>query len=444
MFSRTILHTLEEWSENEHRKPLVLRGARQVGKTTIIKAFGQQFDCFVYLNLELLADRRLFEQNLPVQELIKAILFHKNLSYDAAHQRLLIFIDEIQHSLAAVSILRYFYEERPDIHVIAAGSLLETLLDTQSSFPVGRVEYAYLHPFCFEEFLLAMQEESALNMVQQKNPPAYAHHKLLALFHLYTMIGGMPEVVASFVQHQDWVKLATIYESLLIGYQDDVEKYAKDDRQAQILRHVISQIPFHAGTRIKFQNFGQSHYSSRDVGDAMRLLEKAFLIRLVYPTTALKPPFEPDHKKSPRLQIVDTGLINFSMGLQREFFALKDLNNLYQGKITEHIVGQQLLATRVTGLNPLLFWVREKAQSNAEIDYVIPQGIKLIPVEIKAGKTGALRSLHSFVDHSEQTISAIRLYSGLIHRETLTSIGGKTFELLNLPYYLAGQLQQYV
>ncbi len=442
MFPRTLSSTLENWAKQEQHKPLILRGARQVGKTTLIKEFGRQFDIFIYLNLEILEDRKLFEQNLQAPALTQLILFQKNITR-TTKQRLLIFIDEIQCSPAAVSMLRYFYEECPDIHVIAAGSLLETLIDHHISFPIGRVDYIYLYPLTFEEFLMALQENKALEILQETNIPEYAHEKLLELFHLYTMIGGMPEIISSFVHHRDWVKLGTLYENLLIGYQDDVEKYAKNSSQTKIIRHVIAAAPLHAGSRIKFQHFGQSNYGSREVGEAMHLLEKALLIKLVYPTTALTPPFEANHKKSPRLQFLDTGIVNFAIGLQKEFFALKDLNNLSQGRIIEHIVGQQLLGSRKNLFNTLLFWVREKSQSSSEIDYVIPRGTQLIPVEVKAGKTGALRSLHSFVDLSENTLFAIRLYSGKMSREKISSPSGKKFELLNLPYYLSGQLERF-
>lgn len=443
MFPRTIISTFEDWAKAPRHKPLVLRGARQVGKTTVVKEFGRQFDLFIYLNLEVLADRKLFEQDLAIQQLVQLILLHKNVTR-SSNQRLLIFIDEIQCSPSAVAMLRYFYEEYPDIHVIAAGSLLETAIDIHISFPVGRVEYLYLYPLTFEEFLCAMQESVALNYLQEMSVPDFAHEKLLELFHLYTMIGGMPEVVASFSQARDWIKLAAIYEGLLISYQDDVEKYARNSQQAKIIRHVIAAAPLQAGSRIKFQHFGQSNYGSREVGEAMRVLEKALLLKLVYPTTALAPPFEPDYKKSPRLQFLDTGLVNFSVGLQKEFFSLKDLNNLYQGKILEHVVGQQLIGANIVGANSLLFWVREKSQSSSEIDYVIPQGTQLIPIEIKAGKTGTLRSLHTFIDLSENNTFSIRLYRGKFSREKIFSLGGKSFELLNLPYYLCGQLPRYL
>ena len=442
MFPRTITHFFESWKKQPSRKPLVVRGARQVGKTTVIKEFGNQFDLFIYLNLELLADRRLFELDLSVTECLQSIFLHKKISNQPG-KSVLIFIDEIQKSSAAVALLRYFYEECPDIHVIAAGSLLETLIDTEISFPVGRVEYVYLYPVTFEEFLLASQEQTCFDLIHT-NPPEYAHSKLLELFQTYTMLGGMPEVITSFIENRDWVRLFTIYESLLIGYQDDVEKYAENKKQATIIRHVIAHAPMHAGSRIKFQNFGQSNYGSRDMGEAMRILEKALLIKLIYPTTAIKPPFESDHKKSPRLQFLDTGLVNYSVGLHQELFRITDLQNVYQGKIIEHIVGQQLLGTHTIHSNQLLFWVREKTQSNAEIDYVIPHGRQLIPIEVKAGKSGTLRSLHSFIDQSDENRFAIRLYSGKIAREKARSREGKDFDLLHLPYYLSGQLRRYL
>lgn len=441
MFPRSISIELAKWAKMDKHKPLVLRGARQVGKTTVIKVFGSKFDVFIYLNLEISAERNLFERDLPIAQLIQSIFLHKNVSR-TNQQTLLIFIDEIQNSPAAVAMLRYFYEEYPDIYVIAAGSLLESLIDHHLSFPVGRVEYKYLFPLTFEEFLSALQEEKALELLQDQAIPEYAHERLLELFHLYTMIGGMPEVVASFAQDREWMKLMPIYTSLLLGYQEDAEKYAESKEQARVIRHIIEQAPLHAGSRIKFQNFGRSNYRSREISEAMRILEKALLIKLVYPTTALKPPFEQNYKKSPRLQFLDTGIVNFSLGLHKEFFSLKDLNNLYQGKIVEHIVGQELLGSKTVGMNQLMFWVREKTQSSAEVDYVIGNGLQLIPIEVKSGKTGTLRSLYSFIDHSSN-VFAIRLYSGKSKQEEVSTLLGKTFKLLHLPYYLSGQLPRY-
>ena len=281
LFHRKIIDRLRRWAMQSKHKPLVLRGARQVGKTTAIKLFGQEFQTFIYLNLELYAERKLFEQNLAVNELLQALFFYKNIEHPP-HSSLLICIDEIQNCPPAMAILRYFFELFPEIHVIAAGSLLESLVDLPLSFPVGRIEYAYLYPLSFEEFLGALAEKTALEMLNEHIIPPFAHEKLIELFHLYALMGGMPEIVESYRTYQDWVRLAPIYESILLGYQADVEKYARNSQQVNIIRHIIAHAPLQAGSRIKFQNFGASNYGSREVREAMRILENALLIKLIY------------------------------------------------------------------------------------------------------------------------------------------------------------------
>jgi uncharacterized protein len=233
MFSRKILDQLRQWSRQSKR------GARQVGKTTAVRLFGQEFQTFIDLNLEIYAERKIFEQNLPAAELLQAIFFYKKIT-KPSYTSLLIFIDEIQHCPPAMAMLRYFFEQFPEIHVIAAGSLLESLIDIPTSFPV---EYAYLYPLSFEEFLGALAEKEALEMLNQHTIPSFAHDKLIELFHLYALMGGMPEIVESYRTEQDWIRLGPIYESLLLGYQSDVEKYAKNNTQAKILRHVIAHAP---------------------------------------------------------------------------------------------------------------------------------------------------------------------------------------------------------
>lgn len=234
-------------------------------------------------------------------------------------------------------------------------------------------------------------------------------------------------------------KLASIYDSLLLGYLDDVTKYAKSTKQVNILRHVISQAPNFAGERIKFEGFGRSNYGSREVGEALRVLEKAMLVRLVYPTNEFSPPFQANFKRSPKLQFVDTGLVNFICGLQSQFFSLADLNSVHKGKIAEHIIGQLLLTQKRSSLDPLIFWTRKKLQSNAEIDFVLPYESMLIPIEVKSGKVGSLRSLHSFMDQVEHDV-AIRFYAGEFYVDKVETPQGKSFRLVNVPHYLCGSI----
>lgn len=420
----------------------MLRGARQVGKTTIVEQFASEFSQYIPLNLERTADRNFFVRYDSVDEIVQAILFQHNKKAEELNNTLL-FIDEIQQSPEAVAMLRYFYEDYPNLYVVAAGSLLETLVGKSINFPVGRVEYRAVRPVSFAEFLAAMGEDMALDAYSQVPLPDFAHEKLLHLFHTYALIGGMPEIVACYVEKRDLTLLQNVYESLLIPYFDDAEKYAKNAGQIQILRHAIRTIFYEAGRRIKFQGFGASAYNSKEMSEVLRTLEKAMLIHLVFPTTQTEPPFLPDIKKSPRLQVLDTGMLNFFSGLQKELFGTKDLNALYQGKITEHIVGQELLASNSSLLNSLHFWVRDKKQSEAEVDFMFPYNGAMIPVEVKSGTCGKLRSLLQYIDVSKAKV-AVRFYAGQIQLEEHQTKNGNSFKLLNLPYFLSGRLKEYL
>lgn len=442
MFKREIIRELERWALKDSRKPLVIRGARQVGKTTVIKQFSEKFDNFLYLNLELKEDQKPFKDFTNIDTLIQAIFFLKNVSY-SKNKRILIFIDEIQEVPEAINLLRYFYEKAPDLYIISAGSLLETLFNQNVSFPVGRVEYLVIRPVSFPEFLRANGEKEASE--QLKNVPVnnFAHSKLMGLFHLYALIGGMPEIVEHYSRNKDLTSLKPVYESLIISYLDDVEKYATNLTQVQIIRHAIRASYSEAGKRIKFTGFGKSNYGSREMGEALRALEKALLVNLIYPTTSFVLPLQPDLRKSPRLHVLDTGMLNYYVGVQQDILGSKDLNSVYNGTIIEHLIGQELLATQFNVLTNLNFWVREKKSSMAEVDYLYSFESKLIPIEVKSGAEGKLKSLHLFMDHAPHNLS-VRLYAGEISINESKTTSGKKFFILNLPYYLVSQIEQYL
>jgi predicted AAA+ superfamily ATPase len=439
LFRRNILQYLQKWKTQKERKPLILRGARQVGKTTAVHLFAKTFEHYIYLNMEKTEERNLCEQTATFDELIEAIFFFKKVPKTS--KNVLIFFDEIQSSPKVVSMLRFFEEERPDLHVIAAGSLLETLMDKHLTIPVGRVEYLYLYPFTFDEFLFSMDEKELYAFLNGTKIPAFAHQALLKWFRRYTLIGGMPEVVRKFAESQDVLQINPIYEGLLSSYLDDVEKYAQNSSLRQVIRHCIRTVFFEAGKRIKFQGFGHSNYRSREVGEALRTLEKAMLIRLVYPTTQVKLPLMPNFKKAPKLQVLDTGLINYFASLQEELFRTPEIDTVYEGKIAEHIVGQELIARLKSQIRPFVFWTREKKQSNAEIDFLLPFQSLVIPIEVKAGAVGKLRSLHLFMDSVDHPF-AIRVYSGPFRVDEVKTMAGKPFKLINLPFYLIGNWEK--
>ena len=442
MYSRRIIQELLEWKNDANRKPLILRGARQVGKTSAVKQFSTAYKNYIYLNLEKRQDAELFVDYQSIDALVDAIFFLRNVNTNQKADTLL-FIDEIQEIPEAINVLRYFFEDYPEIHVIAAGSLLETILNENITIPVGRVSFKVLRPVCFEEFLGAMGETAALEQYHTIPTPDFSHTKMMDLFNTYSLIGGMPEIVKSYASTKNLSLLKPIYESLLVAYQNDFEKYARNSSQTQILRHILKSMGVEAANRIKFQQFGNSNYGSREVGEALRTLEKAMILQLVYPITSTTFPVLSDFKKSPKLQLLDTGLLNQLAGIQKELVMAGSIESVYQGKVAEHVVGQELMAISFSPLNYLKFWTRENKDANAEVDYVLEYENLLIPVEVKLGATGRLRSLHAFIDQAPHAI-AVRVYSGKFVVEKTKTIKGKEFTLINLPFYLVGNIHAYL
>tara|TARA_R110002126_G_scaffold13356_1_gene58077 strand:+ start:6419 stop:7774 length:1356 start_codon:yes stop_codon:yes gene_type:complete len=442
-FNRHLNKQLQAWKDNPKRKPLLLRGARQVGKTTIIQTFAKNYTHTISLNLERAADLRFFQEYQDVSTLLDALFLANNISSDEQSDTLL-FIDEIQESPEAISLLRYFYEDLPELHVIAAGSLLEHAIRKVKSFPVGRVQYLYLHPLNFAEYLEATGNTSALEQLQKIPVPYFAHQTLKKLFHEYAIIGGMPEVVSRYIQNQNVADLPVYYESIWSAYKDDVEKYSRNSTDAKVIRHIMDTAHNYVDQRIKFQNFGNSNYRSREVGEAMKNLSDARIIQLIYPTTDLELPLKADLKKSPKLQFLDTGLVNYELNIQADMLAMDDLNNSYKGAIIPHIITQELISLNTINYHKPNFWVREKSQSSSEVDLVIPHKEKAIPVEIKSGKTGTLKSLHQFIERSGHNY-AVRIYAGTFSiEEHETAINKKPYILMNMPYYLGTQLHEYI
>jgi predicted AAA+ superfamily ATPase len=354
----------------------------------------------------------------------------------------LLFIDEIQESPKAIQLLRYFYEEIPQLHVISAGSLLEFAIRKVHSFPVGRVEFMYLHPLNFKEYLAATGKQELLKHLTTIPVKPVAHTLLMDAFHRYAIIGGMPEVVKRDIQQNSLADLPKVYEGIWGTYKNDVEKYTSNDTERKVIKHLMDTSPLFLDERIKFQGFGNSNYKSREVGEAFRTLNDAKIVRLIYPTTDLTPPLRADLKKSPHLQFLDTGLVNYALGIQAQMLAMNDLNNVYKGAVIPHLVTQELISLYSATAQTPNFWVREKTQSSAEVDLLYShQGI-VVPIEIKSGSTGSLKSLHQFIDASDHPY-AIRMYAGSFNLERAVTPARKPYLLLNLPYYLGTMLSHY-
>lgn len=442
MFYRKILKDLEKWRVSDSRKPMIIRGARQVGKTTVVNEFSKQFKQYIYLNLENPKDKDLFEGYTDIHSLTEKIFFTKGLKL-AYLKDTLLFIDELQEAPKVVNLLRYFKEEKGDLPVIAAGSMLETLLGKNISFPVGRVQFRILRPVSFEEFLGALNEDMAIEQLQKVPLNEYAYSKILSLFHTYALIGGMPEIVEHYSKHRDITALGDIYNTLLESYITDAEKYSKSKEELQLIRFTIQQSIQYAGKRFTFEGFGNGKYKSREIGETLRTLQKTHLLHLIYPTVSLTIPAIEDYKKSPRLQFLDTGLVNHFAGLKNEILGTKDLNSVYQGTLVEHLVGQEILSYQTFPLNKLHYWVRQKNSSSAEVDFVYPFEGKIVPIEVKSGSIGKIKSLQIYMNESPLNY-AIRFYAGKFSLDKVKTQEGKDFYLLNLPYFLASKLEEYI
>ena len=439
MIKRLIVKELRLWKERENRKPLILRGARQVGKTTLVHEFSKEYDVFLKLNLEIDEDKKLFDQYGKIEDLLHAIYLHnRQMIVDVPT---LLFIDEIQNSPKAVAMLRYFYEEANHIHIIAAGSLLESLLNTQHiSFPVGRVEDMALRPCSFLEFLDGIGENFDADLIPQLEVGA-VHDRVMKQFNAYTLVGGMPAAIVQYAKNRDVISIGPIYESLIESYREDSEKYAPNDTLVKVIRHILSVGWVYAADIVSFEKFGGSNFKSREMGIAFGVIAKALLLELVYPTSETRLPVLPDYRKRPKLIWLDTGLVNYVAKIQEEVFSVFNIQDVWRGRIAEQIVAQELIGLNFKVSATRNFWRRSKEGSEAEIDFVYAFKGKLIPVEVKSGHNAHLRSLHLFMDQSPHNI-AVRVWSQPLSVDIVKTPLGKEFKLINVPFYYVGVLDQ--
>lgn len=442
MFNRKIINNLREWKTDKNRKPLIVRGARQVGKTTLIHEFGRSFDNYLYVNLENPEMKRVFEIEMPLDDRIM-LLFAQNGKVRQSGDTLL-FIDEIQNSPQAVAMLRYFYEEHPELYVVAACSLLENIVDVNSSFPVGRVQYMPVRPCSFAEFVGAMGQKSLLDVMYDTVNSRVLHSRLMSLFSQYMVVGGMPEVVQRYSNTQDLLAMDDIYETLLQAYRDDVEKYVRSNKLSNTVRFILEHGWLMAGETVTLTGFASSNYKSKDVGEAFRLLQKAMLLELVYPTTHTDAPIMTELRRQPKLIWLDTGLVNYAAGIRGDILHAHDVMDTWRGRVAEHIVAQELLTLNNRISQRRAFWTRGKGGDSAEVDFVWQMAGKVIPIEVKSGVDSHLRSLHSFVDNSDVDI-AVRVWSNEYREDDLTTIiGGKRFKLFSLPFYMVGNMEEII
>ena len=444
MYSRLLISQLSEWKNANQHKPLVIRGARQVGKSTLVREFGKEFDVFVEVNLELSEDAEVFRRTDDVEEIWRYLCLRSHVVSNK-EKRMLLFIDEIQEEPRAVGLLRYYYEKMPWLYVITAGSRLQSLLKSHVSFPVSRVEYLSLRPFSFMEYLAAAKGEEWARQVEELQVSSIVHEEMVKCFNRYALVGGMPEVVKSYIEHADVERLSPVFNSLMKGYSEDVERYAKNEEQVRIIRHILNVAWFSVGETISFAGFGNSNYTSTQIHEAMDCLQRAYILSLNYPVTSTEVPALPAVRRAPKLAMVDIGIANFVAGIQLEYLQNKDLLDTWRGRAAEQIVAQELRVVLDRHYKDnQYYWIRDKKGATAEVDYVWQQDSQLIPIEVKAGTNSHLRSIHSFVNTAEKKVTAVRVWSGeyMVQDTTTPAPNNKPYRLISIPFYYVGQLDK--
>jgi len=441
---------LIDWKDRVGRKPLIVRGARQVGKTHLVEAFGKScFPAVLTVNLEQKEDLHGLFNRMEAKRITQEMSLYFN--QPVVPGQTLLFLDEIQACPKAIACLRYFHEEMPDLHVVAAGSLLDfSLREFTHSVPVGRIEYLHLNPLTFPEFLLASGEDALANHLEQyhigDDLGDAVRVKLRDLLRIYFFVGGMPSPVAAYTERHDLLEVQRILASISTTLQDDFAKYGTRAQQRN-MRQVLRYIPRNIGRKVRYVNISRD-VRADELRTALELLELSRIVTLVRHSSANGIPLGAEASESHfKPLLLDIGLCNNLCGLSLPDAA--ELLTVQEGGLAEQFVGQELRSLGPAfEEHPLFYWHREEKNANAEVDYLWAHEANVIPVEVRAGTSGSLKSLQVFLAEKERNF-AVRLK---MDRPSLGSfsaaVGGKggvrnvSYTLLSVPLYLAGQLDR--
>jgi predicted AAA+ superfamily ATPase len=449
---RKYVSYLLNWKKSTTRKPLIIRGARQVGKTYLVRQFGSEaFENLVELNFERkpgLAELFLSKNPARILSLLEA-----ETGLKITPGRSLIFLDEIQAAPQVIETLRYFLEDKPDIHVIAAGSLLEfTLEQPPFPVPVGRVEYMYLGPLDFGEFLVATGRDQLCNYFDQfdftERMPESLHQQGMEAAREFMLIGGMPAAVSAHICTKDMAAVEQTKQSILESFIQDFGKYA-GRTDPQRIRKVFDRLPLLVGRRMKYSHIDRED-SARNLAHALCLLNQALVTAIVCHSSSNGIPLRAEVNESIfKPLFLDVGLMSSACGLKlTDFVDTRDVLQINQGAISEQFVGQHLLYGQPCFIKPeVFFWSREHKTANAEVDYVISTGSTILPVEVKSGKSGTLKSMQVFLTEKGRR-QAVRINAAPpeLHDAAFALPGrsGETYRLMSIPLYLISNLRRLI
>ena len=451
--SRKELAQLRDWYSRPQRKPLVLRGARQVGKSTLVRELARSAEVELYeINLERHLELDRAFSTFDIKKILLELegVLEKKINATGS----LLFLDEIQATPHGLAALRYFYEETK-LAVVAAGSLLEFALGSKGiSMPVGRVEYFYLGPLSFEDFLVSLGETYLLDLIRTVSSPGdlseTAHNKLSELYKEYLIVGGLPEAVVTYAKDRDFAATRRVHASISETYQDDFIKYGSNER-LPLMQRLFRQIPRDVGNKVKYSKLAPE-YPAAATRQALELLIKAGVFVTCYHSDCGGVPIGTQiDTRVYKLLALDVGLMNHICGLEwHDVSAMSAIQLVNSGGLAEQFIGQHLLYDGPSDTRPeLCYWLREGRKGNAEVDYVVQFGSQILPVEVKAGKSGSLKSLFQFVSQRNSE-RALRFDLNPPSRQTVEhadyskSSSQITFELISLPLYMVDQLKRWI
>ena len=450
--NRQIMPYLQEWLHKKQRKPLIMRGARQVGKTWLVRRLAElERRELIELNMEREPRSKSFFNSNDPATILQNIGHYLGRKIDP--EKAILFLDEIQMAPELLASLRWFLEEMPELPVIAAGSLLDFVLASHSfSMPVGRVSYVHIEPLSFEEFLGAMDQEGLVDFLTQyhfdpkvpasQSIPAIIHDQLMRYVREYTFVGGLPAVVKSWVETKLFMQVHETQHDLLSTYRDDFAKY-RGRLAPERLEDIWHAVPKMLGKAWKYSHIN-SEVQSAALKQALHLLTLAKICHPIYACAGDGLPLAAGIRdKVFKVLFLEIGLVSTALGFslpgQRD---MHDFSLINEGGLAEQFVGQGLRTLFPFYVEPeLYYWRREKSGSSAEVDYLIQHGTQIIPVEVKAGTAGKMKSLHLLMALRHWPI-AVRFNIDYPSMTTVTTHHDKnhTYQLLSLPFYLIGQL----
>lgn len=414
---RNIDVELLEWKNNPMRKPLLLRGAQQVGKSSAVRHFGKEFKYFAEVNFERhKAVKTFFQGDIDIRLIAQKIAKYINVTIEEGET--LLFLDEIQECPEAIMALRFFKEDYPGLHVIAAGSLLEFTLQELPTYGVGRIHTLFMYPMTFDEFLKANDENGLIDMKGQadsRHPLDDAfHEKLVEYFRIYLLVGGMPEAVLAWIKTHDFNQCSRVQEDIILTYDDDFSKYKKRV-SPDLLRTTMRGICHQPGEKITFKQISAGYRSSQ-IREAVRLLTLAGLTTPVVATSGNGIPLDAEaNEKNMKILFLDSGLLltvlqlegNLAQHLIEQIMTGNPQELVNKGGLVEMVAGLEILRNKPCVQRQRMFYWEKSGNSIAEIDYLDIFNLKVTPIEIKSGTQGGMKSLWLFMREKHLT-EAIR------------------------------------